>query len=267
MTADPVLSTEAVAVDALILAGRREGEIDPLAAVDDVPHKSLLIAGGSPLIRRVVIALRRSGRVLSIRIAAPADIREAIANALVDLENWTFIEAEGSPAKTALSAIETLPADRALLVTTCDHALLSAEMVRAFLDEAADADAAAACVERSVYEARFPNSRRTFIRLKDLRFSGANLFWFAGVRAKSLAGFWRRLEAKRKNPAAMAREIGIFTALSYLTGQMTRTDLEKTLRRKTGVVAKLIPLSNAEAAIDVDKPEDLVLVRQILALE
>lgn len=252
-------------IDALVLAGRREGEIDPLAAIDNVPHKALLLAGGKPLIRRVVEALRSSGRIEGVMIAAPADVREAIAAALVDISSWSFVEADGSPAKSVMSAIERISPDRALLVTTCDHALLSPDMVREFLGHATSSSAAAACVDRTVYERRFPNSRRTFIRLRDLSFSGANLFWFAGTRAKGLADFWRRLESRRKNPAAMAREIGVLTALSYVSGRMTRIALEKTILRKTGVDVRLVPLTNAEAAIDVDKPEDLALVRNILA--
>lgn len=263
-TAEPTLS---IAIDALILAGRRSGEVDPLASVDGVAHKALLVAGGKPLIRRVVDALQSSGRVSNIRIAAPPDVRDQISAVLSGAEGWTFVDAEESPAKTVLSAIERADAERALLVTTCDHALLTGDMVRAFLREAGKSDAAAACVVREAYVARFPNSRRTFIRLKGMHFSGANLFLFAGARAKSLADFWRRLEAKRKNPASMAREIGLFTALSYLTGQMTKEGLERTIRRKTGVAARLVPLLTPEAAIDVDKPEDLVLVRSILALD
>lgn len=266
-TAEPIVSTDDIPVDALVLAGRRSGETDPLALVDNVPHKALLIAGGKPLIRRVIEALQASGRISGIRIAAPGDVRDAIASALAGVSGWSFTDAEGSPAKTVLSSIERLSGDRALVVTTCDHALLTGDMVRAFLSEAAESDAAAACVARDVYEARFPNSRRTFIRLKDIHFSGANLFWFAGARAKGLADFWRRLEAKRKNPAAMAREIGVFTALSYLAGQMTKDSLERTIRRKTKVEARLIPLQTPEAAIDVDKPEDLILVQNILALD
>ncbi len=265
--AEPTISIAALPVDAVVLAGRRSGEADPLAAIDNVPHKALLIAGGKTLIRRVVEALQMSKRIAAIRIAAPDDVRGAISAALTGLDGWTFIDAEGSPAKTVLSSIESLPGERALLVTTCDHALLTGEMVRVFLDDAQKGDAAAACVDRAVYEARFPGSRRTFIRLKDISFSGANLFWFAGARAKGLAGFWRRLESKRKNPAAMAREIGVLTALSYLTGQMSRAGLERTILRKTKVAARLVPLATAEAAIDVDKPEDLVLVRNILALD
>lgn len=265
--AEPQVSSVARSVDVLVLAGRRRGEADPLALVDNVAHKALLVAGGKPLIRRVAEALKGSGRVARIKIAAPEDVRAAIGEALKGFDRWEFVDAANSPANTALSAIEALTGDEALLVTTCDHALLTGEMIRSFLDQAGNCAAAAACVDRTVYEARFPKSRRTFVRLKDLSFSGANLFWFAGAKARGLADFWRRLEAKRKNPAAMAREIGIFTALAYACGQMTKAGLEKTIRRKTGVDARLVPLAMAEAAIDVDKPEDLALVRSILALE
>lgn len=258
-------SNDAVPVDALILAGRRSGETDPLATVDNVAHKALLVAGGKPLIRRVCEALRFSNRVERISIAAPQDIRELIAVTIADIENWNFVDVQGSPAKSVLSSIEAIPEGRALLVTTCDHALLTPAIICEFLDAARGGAAAAACVEKGNYQRKFPNSRRTFIRLKDLSFSGANLFWFDGTRARGLADFWRRLEAKRKNPAAMAREIGVFSALSYALGMMTKAGLERTIKSKTGVDVKLAPVSDATAAIDVDKPEDLALVREILA--
>ncbi len=252
-------------VDALVLAGRRVGEIDPLAGVENVAHKALLVAGGKTLIRRVVEALKASGRIEGVAIAAPEDVREAISVALAGLEGWRFSDAAGSPAATALASL--CASERGLLVTTSDHALLAPDMVRRFLDEARKSDAAAACVDAATYEGRFPGSKRTFIRLKDLSFSGANLFWFAGAKARGLADFWRRIEAKRKKPLEMAREIGVFTALSYATGQMTKAGLEKTIRQRTKVDARLVVLTNAEAAIDVDKPQDLDLVRKILALE
>ncbi len=264
---DPIIANADLPVDALVLAGRRQGEIDPLAGVGNVAHKALLIAGGKPLIRRVVEALNASGRIDRIAIAAPDDVRAALAEALAGIDGWAFSAPAGSPAATALAQLDVAENARGLLVTTCDHALLSADMVRRFLDEARKSDAAAACVDRVIYEQRFPGSRRTFIRLKDLSFSGANLFWFAGARAKGLAAFWRRVEAKRKRPLDMAREIGVFTALTYLSGQMTKASLEKTIRQRTKVDVRLVTLPNAEAAIDVDKPEDLDLVRKILALE
>lgn len=265
MTPPPVSASD-LKIDALILAGRREGEADPLAGLENVPHKGLLVAAGKPLIRRVAEALKASGRIDRMTVAAPQDVRSAFAPALAGL-GAAFCDTAGSPAATALAAMEAAPEGRGLLVTTCDHALLSPDMIRRFLDEAAKGDAAAACVDRKTYETRFPGSQRTFIRLKDLQFSGANLFWFAGARARGLADFWRGLERNRKNPLKMARAIGLLTALSYVSGSMTKDGLEKTIGRRTKVGVRLVALPYAEAAIDVDKPQDLELVRKILALE
>jgi hypothetical protein len=103
------------------------------------------------------------------------------------------------------------------------------------------------------------------VKLKDFAFSGANLFWFRGAAAKPLAAFWRRLEQKRKNPLAMAMAIGPLAAFSYARGAMTKAELESLIEKRAGVAARLAPLQFAQAAIDVDKPEDLDLVRKILA--
>lgn len=262
----PLIAAGDLKIDALVLAGRRDGETDPLAGVENVPHKALLIAGGKPLIRRVIEALNASARIDRVSIAAPEDVRGALGAALTGLD-FSFRDTAGSPASTALAAMEAAREDRGLLVTTCDHALLTADMIRRFLDEAVKNDAAAACVDRTTYEKRFPGSKRTFITLKDLQFSGANLFWFAGARAKGLADFWRKVEANRKNPLAMARQIGVTTALAYAMGAITKAGLEKTIRERTGVGVRLVTLPTAEAAIDVDKPQDLDLVRKILALD
>ncbi|MCA8888331.1 MAG: nucleotidyltransferase family protein [Parvularculaceae bacterium] len=258
------MSSANTPMEALVLAGRRSGEKDPLAGIEDVAHKALLTAGGKTLIARVVEALAHSGRIGVIRIAAPEDVQGAISEALSPFTGWTFTAPESSPAATISAAIEQMGGSGGLVVTTCDHALLTSEMVREFLDDAHIHDAAAACVEKDNYLRRFPDSQRTFITLKGFAFSGANLFWFAGPSAAPLAAFWRRLEQNRKKPLKMAREIGVFTALRYFMGAMTKRRLEATLTKKTGVRAALVTLQTPEAAIDVDKPADLALVRKIL---
>ena len=70
MKREPPLAFD-LPIDALVLAGRREGEADPLANMENASHKALLLAGGKPLIRRVVEALR-SAKAQSIQIAAAA---------------------------------------------------------------------------------------------------------------------------------------------------------------------------------------------------
>jgi CTP:molybdopterin cytidylyltransferase MocA len=77
--------------------------------------------------------------------------------------------------------------------------------------------------------------------------------------------FWRALEARRKRPAAMAAQIGWGPLLLYALGRLSSAGLTHAVARRTGVRARLVALPFAEAAIDVDTPADLALVRRIFS--
>lgn len=257
-------------LSALILAGRRPGPPDSLEAAEGVAHKALIDIAGAPMIARVISALRSAPTIGDIAVAAPEELRPALRDAASADGPLRWIDAEGTPATTVEAALAASAAD-ALLVTTCDHPLLAPSMIEEFLAGIGEANgdgaigAAAGYVSAEVYEARYAGARRTFIRLKDLKFSGANLFWFRRGAAEPLLRFWRTLEAKRKNPAAMAAAIGLPTLIRYAAGALGAADLLATVARRTGVKARLVPLAAAEAAMDVDREVDLDLVRRVFA--
>ncbi|MEQ1931303.1 MAG: nucleotidyltransferase family protein [Parvularculaceae bacterium] len=258
------MSETAPTLTALVLAGRRPGPPDAMEAAEGVTHKAFIDIGGAPMISRVFATLEAVDAVADIVVAAPEESRERLKK-LAGAKPLSFTPAAGTPATSVYEAI--LKSARGLLVTTSDHPLLTPGMVRHFLrkiDPTAFA-AAAACVDAPTYTSAYPGTRRTFIRLSDLQFSGANLFWFSKDAAEPLLLFWRALEARRKNPASMAATIGFGTLLRYAVGALSSAALVKTIEAKTGVAARLVPLPQAEAAMDVDKPEDLELVRRVYA--
>ena len=75
------------------------------------------------------------------------------------------------------------------LVTTADHALLTPEMLHfvANASDASDADLLVAFVSRSVVRRDYPDSPRTFFRLRGEAWTGANL---------GLATWWLRESAE-----------------------------------------------------------------------
>ena len=255
---------------AVVMAGRRSGD-DPLARAAGAKHRALLEIEGEPMLLRVVRRLlARPGleRIL-INIDAPellAEIPELVD--LGDQGRVEIIRSTASPSASALESLDHADLDQGpVLVTTADHALLDDAMLDAFFSASAatDADLSFALVPRAAIEARFPEARRTYLRFRDEAYSGANLFLFRTPAARKAALFWRRVESERKRPWRIARAFGLTNLILFLS---RRLDLAAALERASRVIGAQIspiPLTIAEAAVDVDKIEDLELVRKILA--
>lgn len=255
---------QAGGIECVILAGSRPEGQDPLSGLG-VAHKGLLELCGKPMIRYVVEALTAAPHVGQITIMAPEGLHSAFAAALPGTP-LRFLPAEKSPATSVAAALKAGEAGTHMLVTTCDHPLLTAQMVAQFVDGAmtSAADVAAACVTQERYRAVFGDAPRTFIRFSDMAFSGANLFLLNRSSAGGLIQFWTRLEANRKRPLKMAQQIGLMTGLRYLLGRLSKAGAFKTLKRKTGAQCALVALEDAQAAVDVDKPADIALVEGLL---
>lgn len=249
---------------ALVLAGRRVGG-DRLES-GGVKHKAFLKINGASMIERVLGSIGSADNFDEIWIAAPDDIKQELS-ALTGPELYVkIISSAGSPSLSIDDAIGMAPPGAEFLVTTCDHPLLTPAMINHFLNSInrTQCDIAAACVAKETYETAYPGTVRTFIQFSDLSFSGANLFWLNPAKAKPLIEFWRRLESNRKHPLKMASEIGFITGARYLLGLLSKKAALGAIAAKTGVKADLIQLPFAEAAIDVDKPQDIETVKGVL---
>jgi GTP:adenosylcobinamide-phosphate guanylyltransferase len=242
---------------ALILAGSRGG-VDPVAEYAGVPEKPLIEIAGQTMLARVVHALREAG---ATRIATACSHPAVVAEA--EALGTEVIPAEAGPSQSTLAAFERLGAP--LLVTTADHALLKAEWVRQFLaDVPADSDVAVLLARRETIEAAAPGTRRTYLRFADGAWSGCNLFLLATPAARNAIALWRTVEADRKRPWRIVRRIGPGLLLSYLLGRLTLARAIGRLGRAGGVRASIVASGYGLAAVDVDKPADLDLVRTIL---
>lgn len=252
---------------ALVLAGSRHGEADPVARHCGVAHKALAPAGGVPLLERVLAALAACpaiGRVLVV--GEPA--------LLAGLPTARGLRARGRlealPAAASLSRSVAQALDAAgppLLVTTADHALLTPAMVAGFLARAAAtrADIVAGVAARATVEGRYPMTRRTWLGFRDGGYSGANLFAFQSEAARAGLAFWQGVESGRKRPWRLARALGPGFLGLYALRLLTLDQAMARAGRRLNLRLAAARLPMAEAAIDVDKPEDLALVERILA--
>ncbi|MFZ6764991.1 NTP transferase domain-containing protein [Pseudoroseomonas sp. WGS1072] len=250
-------------VTAIIMAGSRAGAADPMAVAGGVSHKALLPVGGVPMLSRVVRALQASpgiGRIV-VMIEAPA---RSLAG--YDAPPGLLLrEAAGSPSRSVAAALAEF--NTPLLVTTADHALLTPAMVAHFMAAVpAGTDVAAGLARAETVLAAWPGTRRTWLRFRDGRFSGCNLFWIGGPGAAAVVQFWQRVEQNRKAPLAMVALLGPLALLRFSLGRL-RLDAALRLlgQRAGGARLAVVELPFAEAAVDVDKPDDLALAEAALA--
>ena len=241
----------------LILAGSRPGARDPVAETEGVPHKVLAQVEGATLLERVVRAARAFGAD-EVAVSANHPAVEAEARRL----GATLLPTASGPSDSVVAAFARFGAP--LLVTTADHPLLEPGWLRALVDGApADADVALMLARRELVETAAPGTSRTWLKLADGQWSGCNLFLMASPAAEHAATAWREVEAERKRPWRLARRLGLATLLDYALGRLTMSAAIARLGRQIGLEAVLVPAPDGRAAIDVDKPEDLALVRRL----
>lgn len=244
----------------LVLAGTRAGAADPMATAANVSHKAILPVAGRPMIARVLDALAacpRIGRIV-ISIETPGILEGLELSHPVD-----FLPPAAGPSASVMAALRTLGPP--LLVTTADHALLRPEWIETFLDSVdAHCDMAAAVAMEADITRDVPGTKRTMIRLADGAFSGCNLFLFRTPASIGVVELWQRIEQERKRPIRMARLLGVGTLLRYITGGLTRSALCARVGSLSQASVKLVSLPDGRAAVDVDKPADLLLVESLL---
>lgn len=263
---DAGASSGTVPATALVLAGTRAGG-DPLAAYAGVSHKALIEIGGRPMIERVVAALTALPEIRRVLVAIdrPALLRDCELVAAGPREvPVDFVPTASGPSASVGAVLQRIGAP--LLVTTADHALLQPAWIRDFIRHVPpDCDAAALLAPRAAVLAALPETRRTWLRFADGAWSGCNLFLLRTAGALRAVRFWQSLEAERKHPARLVRRLGFGFALRYRLRRLTLAEALARVQALCGARVGIVESAFGLAAVDVDKPDDLDLVRRIVA--
>ncbi len=249
-----------MSLTALVLAGSRPGG-DPLAAHAGVTHKALIEIGGRTMLERVVVALAASPQIG--RIVVAIERPELVAMLPTVGKPVVSMVAASGPSASVAACLQA--EGTPLLVTTADHALLAPQWVEEFLaaGTAADTDVVVGLARREVVSAAAPETQRTYLRFSDGDYSGCNLFLLSRPAATGVVRLWQEIEARRKRPLSMLRRLGVSYALRYALGRLSLREALDRLGTLSGTRLTATLLTDGRAAIDVDKPADLELVRRL----
>jgi hypothetical protein len=224
-----------------------------------VPAGVLVSVAGRAAVVRAIDALRASGWVAGGILCGPersvVDHSETLQD-LLSAGDYRWLAPQPGPAASALSALSCLA--RPVLLTTGDHALLSAATVADFCRTAqaqAD-DAVVGVVPYRLVEAAYPNARRTVYRFKDGEYCGSNLFAVLSDRGDLAPRFWRRLEKERKRPWRIARGLGWGVMLRYLTRRLSLPEALGVVSERAGCRIGYVVVNDCDAAVDIDTSAD-----------
>lgn len=245
-----------MSVSVLILAGQREGVVDPLCAAAGVERKAVIPINGKPMITYVLDALDAVGLKTPFHVSG--------FDAAYD---WRLIQSPSAPgpagsAYAALRSGISFPC----LVTTCDHPLLTRDMLDIFITKSQEnrADISVGLAPKTVIEQGYPNTKRTYWKFCDTPVSGCNLFYIANEKGLAVIEFWKEAQHLRKQPLKLARTIAWGLVFKYLFGKLRLEEAFAYVSRRLNITALPVLIPIAEAAIDVDKPSDKELVERIL---
>ncbi len=238
---------------ALVLAGRRDGSIDPLAAAHGVADKCLVPVLGTPCIEHVLGALAETPAIgqIVVSINDPAILAGLpTADRLIAEGRLTAIRAEVNLAQSVIAAAAHAPFP--LLVTTADNVLMTPESIALMIAGAGDADAAAAFARKADILAAHPEGQRRFYEFADDGYSNCNTYWIARPEVLRVVEIFREGGQFAKNPRRVVAAFGLINTLMFRQGWLS---LEAALRRVSKrMKLKLVPVVMADGsyAIDVD---------------
>lgn len=254
----------------VVLLAASRGADDPMAKAFDIEHKCLIDIAGTPMIMRVLNVLRKSPEIdrIAISIEAPAVLKKARGFSKLPLKRRiSIVKSAPQISQSVMRAIKDANFSYPILVTTADHALLTGDMLQHFCGTSSwsNADVTVGVAHEDVVKMAYPNAKRTFFKFSDGRFSGCNLFGLLNEDSLKAVKFWQEIERERKRPWRIVKAFGIGRLATYLGGMLSLSKAMEQATELVGAEVEAVRIPFAEAAIDVDKPEDLTIAEEILA--
>jgi GTP:adenosylcobinamide-phosphate guanylyltransferase len=253
---------------AIVLAGER-GEKNNLLEYAKVKSKSLIEIKNKPMILHVLEALLQSSFFEEILIVGPTliiDECEQIKK-FIETKKVKFYEQKTSPAESLLSIFKEVNINKKIFITTSDNALLKIDWVNYFCQRALDSgkDILMAVNDYNSVKKKYPESKRTVLKFKGAAYCFCNLFAVMNEDGRSVVNIWRKVEVLRKKPLKIAKMfMPLWGLILFLMGILTSDIAFKIMSKRINAKASIINLPYPEACIDVDKIDDLILVKKIL---
>ncbi len=248
-------------VDAIVLAG--SPNTGPLKDCSPARYEALIPIGDKTMVEYVVEALKASKRINRILVVGPLDELAEIMPGYV-----TVVPAGKSLLENLMEGLKYLSGADMVLMATCDIPMITPQAIENFLDLCAgkQADIYYPVISQKDVERIYPNTRRTYVSLKEGQFTGGNLFLFKPEVVEGCMKKGQQLVSARKSPLKMCKLLGTMFLIRFLLRQVSLREAESRVSTVLGVNGVVVVSSYPEVGVDVDKPSDLQLATEKLSI-
>ena len=253
-------------MDAIVLAGGVPGPDSTLYPYTEGKAKAMLDIGGKFMIQWVLDALHQAETIDGIVIVGCEDRQDEIHSKKI----ITYIPASEDIIHNfqlgAKAVLEHNPDGESVAVVSSDIPLINSEAVNWIINSslATNEDIFYSVVEQSQMEKRFPDSARSYVKLRDMNVCGGDLSVIDLDLHKSREEFWRKIFEARKSYLHQARLIGFDILVLLLLRRLTFNDTVKRVTRRLDITGKGLLCPYPEIAMDIDKPHQLEIARREL---
>ena len=253
-------------MDAVLLAGGIPRPDEPLYSHSNGEAKALIDVAGRPMVQWVLDALGDSKSIERIVL-----IGLSAKSTLVSKKPVTYLSNQGKLLENlkagATKVLELNPKAEYVLFVSSDIPAVTGEMVDWLVKTCSesDDDIYYNVIRRQDMEQRYPASKRTYVRLKDMEVCGGDMNVARAAIVHENSEFWNKVLDARKNPAAQAALLGPGVIFKLLTRQLTAGDVIQRVASKLGLKGRAIVCPFPEVGMDVDKPHQLEIMRSDLA--
>ncbi len=254
-------------MDALVLAGGVPGPEEPLYAYAQGRPKALIDIAGKPMGQWVLDALDAAERVERVVVVGLGE-----ADGLHGNKVAAWVPDQGAMLRNVLAGLRTVqqlaPRSPYALIVSADIPAATGAMLDWVIHNAEALppfDVAYHVVERRVMEQRFPASRRTYTRLKDVEVCGADANVARITLVDTHTEVWERLLAARKSPLRQAAVLGWDVVLGLVLRRYTLPQAVHKVSQRLGLRGQAVLVPYAELGMDADKPAQVDLLRRDLS--
>ncbi len=239
----------------IVLAGGK-ADADGLARAFGMSHRCLVPLAGRPLIAHVLQVAAVHPAVESLAVSVEREAFDGLFDVLSQLPGRgivKLVEARANLVDSVLAAAQGW--DGALLVTTADHALLSAASIDAMIDALASRD--------SVRTAN-PDDALAFHEFADDAYASCNLYAVARPEALSATAVFRDGGRFAGNAWRVMRAFGIVNLILLRLRAVTLADAMARVSKRLGLRIAAVVLDDGSQALDVDDTHAHALAQKLI---